>query len=227
MPHAGSAGHCDDRAGDGRQHCPVAITKVGGDADNEGSSYVDRCRPAYTKHEGAFARAARRQPRQHKAMQASSHDPTRNSGVGLSASCTETKALKAARSAKTCCVGCSTSASHIVRLSAARKFHMKARAMLQIGERMPQDRKQPGLRYCRRAEQAFFALDLSHHEIARLEPPIDVPLGRLVAAVQQQRVLRSLQSTGYWFSFAKWLMPPRSKIMIDCNGCCRVAPSAP
>ena len=60
------------------------------------------------------------------------------------------------------------------------------------------------------------------------EPPIDVPLGRLDSKSSgAARFSGSLQVTGNWFCLVKWLMPPRSNIMIDCRGCCRVAPSAP
>ena len=49
--------------------------------------------------------------------------------------------------------------------------------------------RSPGFGDNRRAEQLLLPFDLAHHEIAGLEPPIDVPLGRLVAAVQEQRGL--------------------------------------
>ena len=54
---------------------------------------------------------------------------------------------------------------------------------------MAHDRTRPGFGDRRRAEQLLLAFDLAHHEIAGLEPPIDVPLGRLIAGVQKQRAL--------------------------------------
>ena len=38
-----------------------------------------------------------------------------------------------------------------------------------------------------------FPFDFAHHEIARLEPPIDVPLGRLVAGSKSIALRASLQ----------------------------------
>jgi hypothetical protein len=64
------------------------------------------------------------------------------------------------------------------------------RTMPEIGERMAHDRLRPGFGDCRRTEQSLLAFDLAHHEIAGLQPPIDVPLGRSIAGVQQQRALR-------------------------------------
>src|SRR3954466_8516992 len=49
---------------------------------------------------------------------------------------------------------------------------------------------QPCPGYRRGTEQAFFALDLAHHEITWLEPPINVPLRRLVTFIEQHRFFR-------------------------------------
>src|SRR5882757_5949412 len=55
---------------------------------------------------------------------------------------------------------------------------------------MPNNGLQPGPGYRGRAEQALLPFDHAHHEIARLEPPINVPLSWLVAAVEQHFVFR-------------------------------------
>jgi hypothetical protein len=68
----------------------------------------------------------------------------------------------------------------------AEEIPHEAGAVLQIGDRVPHDRARPSLRDCGRAEQLFFRFDLVHDEFARFEPPIEIPFGRPIAAVQQQ-----------------------------------------
>ena len=59
-------------------------------------------------------------------------------------------------------------------------------AVFQIRDRVPRDCTRPGLRDRGRAEQLFFRFDLVHDKFARFEPPIEIPFGRPIAAVQQQ-----------------------------------------
>src|ERR1700712_960079 len=47
-----------------------------------------------------------------------------------------------------------------------------------------------------RAEQLLLALDLAHYEIAGFQSPIDIPLGRLIAGVQEQRTFRLAPGDG-------------------------------
>ena len=61
---------------------------------------------------------------------------------------------------------------------------------------MTHDCARPGFGDNRRAEQLFLALDLAHYEIAGLQPPIDVPLGRLIAGVEEQRAFRLAPGDG-------------------------------
>ena len=69
---------------------------------------------------------------------------------------------------------------------AGKKIPHERRAMPQVGQRMAHHRVRPGFGQRRGAEQLLLPFDPAHHEIARLEPPVDVPLGRPVAAIQQQ-----------------------------------------
>src|SRR5579871_656768 len=67
-------GGCRDRcACEYRQHCPIAVTKIGGDADNKETHHINRCRPAYPQNEGTFARAA--SPPAETAQDDTSHQP--------------------------------------------------------------------------------------------------------------------------------------------------------
>src|SRR5882672_3104951 len=61
---------------------------------------------------------------------------------------------------------------------------------------MAHDRARPGFGNHRGAEQRFLFFQSAHHEITRLQPPIDVPLSRLVAVVQEQCALRLAPSHG-------------------------------
>ena len=91
----------DDAAGDAGQHRPIAVAEIRRDADAIEGQHVDRADPQAPSAKAPSRVSRRRQAKPHTAMQASSQKPARNSGVGLSASCSETSALKAGRSGKT------------------------------------------------------------------------------------------------------------------------------
>src|SRR5664279_493303 len=69
--------------------------------------------------------------------------------------------------------------------AARQKIPHERSAMLQISYGMVRHCAPPRRGQSRGAED-FFAFEPLHHELARLEPPIDVPLGWFVTAVQEQ-----------------------------------------
>ena len=111
----------DDDAGDAGKNCRIGVTEVRRDADGKEGQHIDRGRSANAERKGARGRLTPPPANPHTRMQ-TSHAPARNSSVGLSRSCRETSAAKAGRPANTVSIGCATSATHMVRLSPARKF---------------------------------------------------------------------------------------------------------
>src|SRR5262249_28799859 len=80
-----------------------------------------------------------------------------------------------------------------------KKYPEKAEAVAEIGERMRSNSSQPRPGEPRRAEDdVILALESVHNELARIQDPIAVPTGRVVALGDEQGVLIAILAPRDW-----------------------------
>src|SRR5215470_14535400 len=71
-------------------------------------------------------------------------------------------------------------------ISAGEEIPHESGAMFEIGDGVTKDGTNPCINNDARAENLLIFFQLAHDEFARLEPPVDVPLGWTVAILQKQ-----------------------------------------
>ena len=118
----------DGTLGDAGEHRPIGVAEIRRDADRQEGQHIER-RPIRKRRwqRRLPGVSRRRQASAQTTMQTSSQVPARNNGVGLSRRAPPSARRRPGGPGTRSASGFSMSATHIVRLAPARKFHMKPR----------------------------------------------------------------------------------------------------